>query len=143
VLHCFLLFSSSCVLRAQCCQSHSVFAIFYSPYNLIFWPNTLPSCISAKTFGFFILYTSTPHSKIKDRLKELVQLWLIKQMINVDTNTLSQEGVNCILWNNTLILQKSSLKLISLNARVFYGRLFLVDVFLDRRSAYLYGIYEN
>ena len=45
----------------------------------MFWPNTLPSCISVKTFGFFILYTSTPHSKIKDRLNELVQLWLIKQ----------------------------------------------------------------
>jgi hypothetical protein len=33
----------------------------------MFWPNTLPSCISVNTFGFFILYTSIPHSKIKDR----------------------------------------------------------------------------
>ena len=71
----------------------------------MFWPNTLPSRISVKTFGF-ILYISTPPppQQKKDRVKELVQLWLIKQIINVDTNTLSQEGVNCILWNNTLIL---------------------------------------
>jgi hypothetical protein len=28
-----------------------------------------------KTFDFSILYTTIPHSKLKDRLMELVQLW--------------------------------------------------------------------
>ena len=35
---------------------------------------SLSSCCSIKTFDFSILYTIIPHSKLKDRLRELVQL---------------------------------------------------------------------
>ena len=39
----------------------------------------LSSCNSIKTFDFFTLYTSISHSKLKDRLKELVQLFRKKE----------------------------------------------------------------
>ena len=41
--------------------------------------NSLSSCNSIKTFDFSTLYTSIPHSKLKDKLKELVLLCLIKK----------------------------------------------------------------
>ena len=37
------------------------------------------SCNSIKTFDFPTLYTCIPHSKLKDRLRELVQLCFIKR----------------------------------------------------------------
>ena len=40
---------------------------------------SLSSCNSFNTFDFFTLYTSISHSKMKDRLKELVQLCFIKK----------------------------------------------------------------
>ena len=40
---------------------------------------SLSSCNSIKTFDFFTLYTSISHSKLKDRLKELVQLFHKKE----------------------------------------------------------------
>ena len=42
---------------------------------------SLPSCNSIKTFDFSTLYTTIPHSMLKDRL-------IKKRMANVDTNTL-------------------------------------------------------
>ena len=33
----------------------------------------MPSCNSIKSFDFFTLYTTSPHSKLKDKLKELIQ----------------------------------------------------------------------
>ena len=39
---------------------------------------SLSSCNSIKTFDFSTLYTTIPHSKLKDRLRELVQLCFIK-----------------------------------------------------------------
>jgi uncharacterized membrane protein len=36
-----------------------------------------------KTFDFSTLYTTIPHSKLKDRLKELVQLSFIKGMVPI------------------------------------------------------------
>jgi hypothetical protein len=39
---------------------------------------SLSSCNSIKTFDFSTLYTTNPHSKLKDRLRELVQLCFIK-----------------------------------------------------------------
>jgi hypothetical protein len=39
---------------------------------------SLYSCNSIKTFGFSTLYTTIPHSKLKDKLRELVQLCFIK-----------------------------------------------------------------
>ena len=41
--------------------------------------NSLSSCNSIKTFDFSTLYTSIPHSKLKDKLKELVLLCFIKK----------------------------------------------------------------
>ena len=40
---------------------------------------TLSYCNSIKTFDFSTLYTSIPHSKLKDKLKELVLLCFIKK----------------------------------------------------------------
>jgi hypothetical protein len=40
---------------------------------------SLSSCNSINTFDFFTLYTSISHSKMKDRLKELIQLCFIKK----------------------------------------------------------------
>jgi hypothetical protein len=37
------------------------------------------SCNSLKIFEFSTLYTTIPHSHLKDRLKELVQLCFIKR----------------------------------------------------------------
>jgi hypothetical protein len=39
----------------------------------------LSSSSSINIFDFFILYTTIPHSKLKDRLRELVQLCFIKK----------------------------------------------------------------
>ena len=39
----------------------------------------LSSCNSIKTFDFSTLYTTIPHSKLKDKLRELVQLCFIKK----------------------------------------------------------------
>ena len=40
---------------------------------------SLSSCNSINTFDFSTLYTTIPHSKLKDRLRELVQLCFIKK----------------------------------------------------------------
>ena len=40
---------------------------------------SLSSCNSIKTFDFSTLYTTIPHSKLKDKLRELVQLCFIKK----------------------------------------------------------------
>jgi hypothetical protein len=42
-------------------------------------PRSLSFCNSIKTFDFSTLYTHIPHSKLKDRLAELVQLCFIKK----------------------------------------------------------------
>ena len=41
--------------------------------------NSLSSYNSTKTFDFSTLYTSIPHSKLKDKLKELVLLCFVKK----------------------------------------------------------------
>ena len=49
---------------------------------------TLSSCNSIKTFDFSTLYATIPPSKLKDRLRELVELcFKNKRMANVNTNT--------------------------------------------------------
>ena len=40
---------------------------------------SLSSCNSIKTFDFSTLYTTIPHSMLKDTLMEVVQLWFIKK----------------------------------------------------------------
>jgi hypothetical protein len=39
---------------------------------------SLSSCNSIKTFDFSTLYTTIPHSKLKDKLRELVQLCFLR-----------------------------------------------------------------
>ena len=41
--------------------------------------SSFSSCNSIKTFDFSVLYTAIPHSKLKDRIRELVQLWSIEK----------------------------------------------------------------
>jgi len=40
---------------------------------------SLSSCNSIETFDFSIIYTTIPHSHLKDRLRELVQLCFMKR----------------------------------------------------------------
>jgi hypothetical protein len=42
-------------------------------------------CNSIKTFDFSTLYTTIPHAKLTDKLRELVQLCFMKKIGNVDT----------------------------------------------------------
>jgi hypothetical protein len=48
---------------------------------------SLSSCNSINTFDLSTLYTTISHSKLKDKLRELVQLCFIKRMANVDKTT--------------------------------------------------------
>ena len=75
---------------------------------------SLSSCNSIKTFDFSTLYTIIPHSKLKDRLRELIQLCFIEKngqrrykylMLGRDRSFFVKK--------TTLILPKSSLRLIS------------------------------
>ena len=51
---------------------------------------SLTSC--NKTFDFFTLYTTIHHSKLRDKLRELVQLcFIITKMANVDTETCARK----------------------------------------------------
>jgi hypothetical protein len=40
---------------------------------------SLSSCNSIQIFDLSTPYTTIPHSKLKDKLRELVQLWFIKK----------------------------------------------------------------
>jgi hypothetical protein len=75
---------------------------------------SLSSCNSITTFYFSILYTTIPHSKLKDKLRELVQLYFIKKngqriykclVLGMDRSFLVKK--------TTRILPTNSLKLIS------------------------------
>jgi len=69
---------------------------------------------SIKTFDFSTLYTTIPYSKLKDRLRELVQLCFIKQngQRRCKYIVLRRDILFC-KKKTTLILPKNSLKLIS------------------------------
>jgi len=80
---------------------------------------SLSSCNSIKTFDFFILYTSISHSKLKDRLKELVQLCFIKKNGQRRYKYLVLGRDRSYFEKKTLILSKCSLKLISSTCSCF------------------------
>jgi uncharacterized membrane protein (DUF485 family) len=70
---------------------------------------SLSSCNSIKTFDFSTLYTSIPHSKLKDRLRELVQLCFIKKngqrrykdlVLGRDRSS----TCSCLFWLTTYLL---------------------------------------
>jgi hypothetical protein len=103
---------------------------------------SLSSLNSIKSFDFSTLYTPIPHSQLKNKLRELVQLCFIKMngqrrykylVIGRDRSD--------IVNKNTLILPKCSLKLISSTCSRFWLTtcvLSLVDVFFNRQSAYIW-----
>ena len=89
-------------------------------------------CNSIKPFDFSTHYITIPHSKLKDRLRELIQLCFIKKNVQRRYKYLVLGRDRPYVVNRTiLILPKCSLKLIS----YFFS---LVDVFLNRQSAYLW-----
>ena len=74
---------------------------------------SLFSCNSINTFNLSALYTIIPYSKLKDILRELVQLCFIKK--NGQRRYKYQRYISYFVRKNqtTLIQSKSSLKLIS------------------------------
>jgi hypothetical protein len=73
---------------------------------------SLSSCNSIKTFDFSTLYTTIPHSKLKDKLRELVQLCFMKKNGQRRYKNLVL-GRDILFCKTPLILPKSSLRLIS------------------------------
>ena len=67
---------------------------------------SLSSCNGIKTLEFSTLCTAIPHSQLNDKLRELVQLCFIKKYHLCRNKYI-------VLGKDTLILPKSSLKLIS------------------------------
>ena len=75
---------------------------------------SLFSCNSIKTFDFSTLYTSIPHSKLRNRLRKLVQLCSITKNGQCKYKYLVIGRDRSYFVNkNTLILPKCSQKLIS------------------------------
>ena len=76
---------------------------------------SLSSCNIIKTFDFSTLYTTIPHSKLKDRLREFVHLCFTKKndQCRYKYIILGRDKSYFVKKNNTLILPKSVLKLIS------------------------------
>ena len=79
---------------------------------------SLSSCYSINTFEFSTLYTTIPHSKLEDRLRELVQLCFMKKngqrrykylVLGRDRFCKKKKQKK----KTTLTLPKSSLKMIS------------------------------
>jgi hypothetical protein len=101
---------------------------------------SLSSCNSIKTFDFSTLYTTIPHSKLKDKLRELVQLCFMKKNGQRRYKNLVL-GRDILFCKTPLILPKSSLRLISSTCSSFWLTTYwlcLVDVFFNRQSAYLW-----
>jgi hypothetical protein len=74
--HIFSQFSS--VFSPSFHYSTWVCSIFFISVHYI-QSRSLSSCNSIKTFDFSTLDTTIPHSKLKDKLRELVQLYFIKK----------------------------------------------------------------
>jgi len=73
----------------------------------------LSSCNNIKSFDFSTIYRTIPYSKLKDKLWELVQLCFIKKNGQRRYKYLALGRDRFYFVNTTLILPKSSLKLIS------------------------------
>ena len=84
---------------------------------------SLSSCNSIKLFDFSTLYTTIPHSMLKDRFRELVQLCVIKKNGQRKYLVLGRDRAY-FFKKTTLILPKCLLS--------------LVDVFFNRQSAYIW-----
>ena len=102
----------------------------------------IPSCKGIKAFDLSTHYTTIPHSKLKDNLKELVQLCYIKRrgqrrykylVLGIDRSY--------FVTNITLILPKHSLKLISSTCSSFWLTTYLLSLVIDcfqQTDAYLW-----
>jgi hypothetical protein len=99
------------------------------------------SCNSNKTFDFSTLYTTIPHSKLKNRIRELVQLCFIKKngQRRYKYFVLGRDK-SYFVKKKTPILPNNLLKLISKCSSFSLTTYFvcLVDMFYNRQSAYLY-----
>jgi hypothetical protein len=96
--------------------------------------SSLSSCNSIKIFDISTLYTTIPHSKLKDRLRELVKYLVLGRDRSYFVKKKKKQK------KNTLILPKSSMKLISSTCTSFWLTTYLfslVDVFFNRQSAYI------
>jgi hypothetical protein len=84
---------------------------------------TFPHAITLKHLTF-LQSTNIPHSKLKDRLKKLVQLFFLKIMVNVDRNEL-------ILFceKNTLVLSNNIQQTVGIRMSVNCAPL-LAEMFL-------------
>ena len=105
---------------------------------------SLSACNSIKTFDFSTLYSTIPDSKLKYRLKWLVQLCFIKKngperrykylVLEKDKSYFVKKK------KNTLILPKSSLKLISSTCSRFWLTTYLLCFSTDSRHTYGYKL---
>ena len=85
-------------------------------------PNSISSCKSIKTVDFSTLYTTIPHSNLKDRLRELVQLCFMKKRMAKSR----YKYLVLILYKKKQNLQKSSLKPISSTCSSFWSTIYLL-----------------
>ena len=84
----------------------------------------LYSCNSIKTFDLSTFFTTIPHSKLQDKLIELIQLCFIKK------NDQRRYRYHFVRKKTTLILPKWSLKLISPTCLSTNCAPLLADLFL-------------
>ena len=90
---------------------------------------SLSSCNSIKTFYFSTLYTTIPHSKLKDKLRELVQLCFIKkndQRFRLTTYLLSLVDVffnrqSAYQWAQTVLLFSPTCSFIRMRQNSYRG----------------------
>ena len=104
---------------------------------------SLSSCNSIKTFDFSTLYTTIPHSKLTDRLRELVELCFIRNngQRRCKYFVLGRDSFLGFFEKKTLILPKGSLKLISTCPSFFYWQRICYlwwTCFLTENRAYLW-----
>jgi hypothetical protein len=100
---------------------------------------SLSSCNSIKTFDFSTLYPTILDSKLKDRLKGLIQLCFKKMNGQRRYKYLVLEKDKSYFVKkkkNTLILPKSSLKLISSTCSRFWLTTYLLCFSTDSRHTY-------
>jgi hypothetical protein len=82
---------------------------------------SLSSCNIIKTFDISTIYTTIPHSKLKDKLRKLIQLCFIKKngQRRYKYLVLGRDR-SYFVKKTTLILPKSSLKLIASTCSSFF-----------------------
>ena len=82
--------------------------------NYIHTARSLSSCNSINTFDFFTFYTTIPHSKLKDRLTQLVQPCFIKMNGQLRNKylVLRRDKSYFVIIKTTLIPPKYSLNLL-------------------------------